>query len=181
MSHATVLVISKSPEDVERLLAPYDETLEVEEYEEDGEKWMHNPRGKWDWYAVGGRWSEMLVGPDGPCDQVRKSECDFEAMGLRAMESAGESWDAAQARRARPYPWDDEVLSMSREDYQRSRCHFGTFAVLTADGEWHEKGQLVWFGGVADEKEPRDWRAEHAELVRAADDDCWLTIVDYHT
>lgn len=57
MSHFSVLVIGPDPE---AQLAPYDENLEVEAYEEDGETYHHNPKAKWDWYSIGGRWTGWM-------------------------------------------------------------------------------------------------------------------------
>ena len=132
MSHFIVGVIHKPEQDIEELLAPYDEGLEVEsyvyrtkseiikaakeivnnynedpdwynndkyrknwikkyldakteeelyeaeispdtyEYDEDGnELTTYNPDAKWDWWVVGGRWSDTLLVPR---DKVDKKE-----------------------------------------------------------------------------------------------------------
>jgi hypothetical protein len=52
-----------------------------------------------------------------------------------------------------------------------------TFAVLK-DGEWHEKGEMGWFGMVSDEKDT--WPAEYQALVADLPDDTWVTVVDVH-
>lgn len=57
MSHFSVLVIGPDPE---AQLAPFDENLEVEAYEEDGETYHRNPKAKWDWYSIGGRWTGWM-------------------------------------------------------------------------------------------------------------------------
>ena len=64
MSHFPTLVVvldvgSKEAaiQAVERLLAPYSEELEVEAYiDQYGEESTYNPKAKWDWYEIGGRW-----------------------------------------------------------------------------------------------------------------------------
>ena len=64
MSHFTVAVATKknSIDEVEKLLAPYDENIEVEPYlDEDGDETTYNPNSKWDWYQIGGRWNNSLV------------------------------------------------------------------------------------------------------------------------
>lgn len=77
MSHYRVLVTLKPGQSLEDALAPFDENLEVEpyrEYEEGepGEQWYldddgrayrmstRNPRSKWDWWKVGGRWPSLM-------------------------------------------------------------------------------------------------------------------------
>lgn len=70
--HFTVLVVvdgasADTPEKAAAvagsILAPFDENLDVEQVTEPAwedypaETYWHNPRGKWDWYMLGGRWS----------------------------------------------------------------------------------------------------------------------------
>lgn len=65
MSHFCVLVLGPDPAGQ---LAPYDEELKVEAYEEDGEIYHRNPKAKWDWWEIGGRWTGWLklkVGAEG--------------------------------------------------------------------------------------------------------------------
>lgn len=168
MSHFTVLVIG----DVEKQLAPYDENIEVPEYqrglvsEEDkerflnlytnpqqqsycviseeeaaenkklsfdelydkyGENWngndwrknddgewaefsTYNPKSKWDWYSLGGRWSGEffimkhgavggIVGESGVfgntpgIDSIKLGDVDWEAMRKRGEDNAKEYWE----------------------------------------------------------------------------------------
>jgi hypothetical protein len=52
------MVIGENPEEQ---LAPYDENIDVPEYtDEDGEVTTYNPKSKWDWYELGGRWTGFL-------------------------------------------------------------------------------------------------------------------------
>lgn len=85
MSHFTVAVFTKTgfEEEIERLLAPYDEQNEdyfefetdedgdeIEGHEEKG--WLYNPNAKWDWWEIGGRWYgllKLLPGKTGKCGQ----------------------------------------------------------------------------------------------------------------
>lgn len=74
MSHFTVAVFSHSPEDVESLLAPFNECVDSaspyavfekdEDYDPDettGERgYWHNPNARWDWFVRGGRWPKFL-------------------------------------------------------------------------------------------------------------------------
>lgn len=46
-----------------------------------------NPNKKWDWWVVGGRWSNMLLGKDGKKhDQLRKGDIDIETMSNTQIE-----------------------------------------------------------------------------------------------
>ena len=117
MSHYAVLVIHKEGQDIEELLAPYDENLEVEPYfkhtydealkivkeeyvpynnflkeysdkelidwfvnnysayvlKADGLYSTYNPNSKWDWYQIGGRFSDGLELTDEGIDEAIKS------------------------------------------------------------------------------------------------------------
>lgn len=61
--HAEVWI--KTNEDIEsqieKIMAPYNENLEVEQREEDGETYWTNPDGFWDWWQIGGRWKGQHV------------------------------------------------------------------------------------------------------------------------
>jgi len=74
MSHYTVAVFSKRPEDVDELLEPFNENSSPaspymefvesadEDFDEDAQKhgYWHNPQAYWDWWEIGGRWHGML-------------------------------------------------------------------------------------------------------------------------
>ena len=182
MSHFPVAVFHKEDQNIEELLAPYDENISVEPYiwmdrEEaitfarkrygiedatDEECWQmiaegrmtdeegniystYNPNSKWDWWEVGGRWSNMLTSKDGEAvDSIRVGD-----------------------------------LSISfgcKED------KFSTYAVVTPDGKWHAPGEVGWFGASSEsEEELRDWQAHYRErFLDTADKDWILTICDCH-
>jgi len=61
--HAEVWIKDKENVEAEilRIMAPYDETLEVEQYTDEGDTYWINPSGFWDWYQIGGRWKGTHV------------------------------------------------------------------------------------------------------------------------
>lgn len=110
MSHYAVLVLHKEDQNIDTLLAPYNENLEVEpylkltndeviakareEYDDnysekeliksyaedygyivldDGLYSTYNPNSKWDWYLIGGRFSDGLELTDEGIDEAIKS------------------------------------------------------------------------------------------------------------
>lgn len=202
MSHSTVLVIGNDPE---LQLAPFDEDIDVTPYNQDcycitrsadaraeaaygkswkdlgdefrkskqpDEKWnaftaplreleaterakgipkpdcddckgsgtvetTYNPKSKWDWYDLGGRWSGSLKTKDGnTCNQAKKGDV----------------------------VWQPD---------------FHTFAVLK-DGQWHEKGDMGWFGMVSDEKPDEDWQKQFTDLMSDVPDDTLVSVYDVH-
>lgn len=69
-------------------LAPYDENAEIAERTEDGETWKYNPRGIWDWWQVGGRWTghlaELVVGqPYDPENDPENADPDGFGRGVK--------------------------------------------------------------------------------------------------
>src|SRR5258708_6027803 len=65
MSHFFVMVLvpvntTDIEEAVSTLMAPYDENVEVEPYEGEYGTTTRNPRRKWDWWRIGGRWDGIV-------------------------------------------------------------------------------------------------------------------------
>jgi hypothetical protein len=54
------------------------------------------------------------------------------------------------------------------------------FALLTANGKWHERGQMGWWGIASDEQTPEQWAAEYAEFVADIKPEQWVAVVDCH-
>lgn len=55
-----------------------------------------NPNAQWDWWSVGGRWSNWLKGTDGlPFSSGPKSSIAFDLIRSNAEEEAGKGWDNA--------------------------------------------------------------------------------------
>lgn len=92
----------------------------------------YNPKSRWDWYQIGGRWNGEL--PNG-ANEMPVSE----------------------------------LLNTP----------YFPFAVLTPDGEWHEKGRMGWWGTVSNEVREETWRDTVLELY-CKHVDCTLVLVDVH-
>ncbi len=79
MSHFSTLVFSHTPEQVDELLAPFNECVNASSpygvFEDDSDAdvdkttgrngYWRNPNAKWDWYELGGRWRGTLKLIDG--------------------------------------------------------------------------------------------------------------------
>ena len=59
---------------------------------------------------------------------------------------------------------------------------FKTHAVITPDGEWHERGKVGYFGVSSETPEEGiGWDKEYVErFIKTADPELILTIVDCH-
>lgn len=273
MSHFKIVVISKSPEDVDRLMAPFDENIVMERYKdridvndwwikdklveehgadpddlaslmevhnrryeyEDDEgvqmddeglfEWTtYNPESKWDYWRIGGRWAGELLarpgatvlGPEpawewrkkdapihtlgeatldemeeewpghthGSCDQAQKKDIDFDAMAGRKAEVQGDYFDKVKADPkgvdAIFSPKEIHDGTITREEFVAQNTAFSGHAVVTADGEWVERGRGGWWGAVHDEKDPEEWSKHFLAIVEAADPESWFTVIDIH-
>ena len=76
MSHYSVLVLHKEDQNIDTLLAPYDENSEDFGYIllSDGLYSTYNPNSKWDWYQIGGRFSNSLPLTD---EALKKEYADY--------------------------------------------------------------------------------------------------------
>lgn len=143
----------------------------------------YNPSSKWDWYEIGGRWSSMLLGKDGNLyDYLPADQIDFEAMRadrLASLQPYKEFIDG-------DHIYKKEYLLGKYPDeqtYIKKMTEFSTFAVVTPDGEWHEKGEMGWFGCSSETAdEDNEWCDGYYDaFIKPAIENGWeLTIVDCH-
>lgn len=169
MSHYSVLVVTKTDRisELEKLLAPFDESLEVAPYiyktkeELDELDWItseddifdehgnllttYNPNSKWDWYSIGGRWSGGLHVVDD------KLIHDCNSLPIRL--------------------WDIE------DD-------FCTYAVLLPDGSWYSPGEMGWWGMSSEsEDEWNSWADGYVDAMKELKrlwPNWFVTLVDCH-
>lgn len=165
----------------------------------------YNPQSKWDWYQLGGRWAGMLKlkqddrhkggrgepsllmkdfnYKQGWVDQARFSAIDWEGM-KKAQEAKGfgDEWDNLMAGKDLYRPEYYIERYKTKENYVKKMCEFSTYAVLTADGVWHEAGKMGWWACTeqtpAESGEWEDIFYEHFLKPRKMDD--LISIVDCH-
>jgi hypothetical protein len=121
-----------------------------------------NPDSQWDWYVIGGRWGGYwTVKTDHPED-VDRSHTEPSAFGY--TEEAGQPSRADVAR----------VRAIMPESLRPTR------AFVDLDGEWSERGQVLWFGMSKNDKEPGVWDDEYLRWAASLPADTWLVLVDAH-
>lgn len=144
-----------------------------------------NPHAQWDYWTVGGRYSNRLMRKGGAlCDSCRIADLDHAGMARQRQEVRAETWaeyekDIAAGRRA-------EMLEhlygikpgVTQEQYIATDPGLSAFAMLK-DGKWHEKGRMGWWACVSDDKGD-EWRGEFADLMGSLRADQWITFVDCH-
>ena len=81
------------------------------------------------------------------------------------------------------FRWDGyEEYRQPREEFlakARERA-LSSFAVITEDGKWYERGEMGWWGIVRDEKDVDTWDREFAKLLDNLTPDHYVTYVDCH-
>ena len=179
----------------------FDENLTDDEYiklvadgnkvDEDGNIYTtYNPKSKWDWYCIGGRFGGTL-----------KSKVDnmhYNSLRIGDIDIAPNFDDYADAIEF----WEKYIDGMSEEDeeynlffkqsYYKNRYHdkytyanaetsFSTYSVVTPDGEWHAPGDMGWFGCSSESDEDYiDWVSRYRERFINGNEDLYMTIVDCH-
>lgn len=228
MSHFSVAVIHRKDQSIEKLLAPYDENIEVAPYvimtrqeaidharkyhnlgknPTDEDCWKstaegyhnktdkdgnicctYNPRSRWDWWTIGGRFDGSLIVNGKPENTGKIRDIDF-SPNSKVYEHAKEIWEAVIEGKAKKEPISspftkEELLGTfsDKDSFARNRSLFTTYAVVTPDGNWYELGQMGWWGLSSETvAEERDWNDFYKErFIDTADPEMYMTIVDCH-
>jgi hypothetical protein len=170
--------------------------------------YWENPNAKWDWYQIGGRWQGMLLVKDTAKADIGEvslvvgkghEDKTPAPKGYKWVDSAKVKdivWDKMQeiTAKEREKTWEEAMdkeyesireayfgvkPGMTKEEYLNKMSMFSTFAVITPDGKWYEKGQMGWWAVVSNEEE--DWDEKYKErFIDTADPEWTLTIVDCH-
>ena len=150
----------------------------------------YNPDARWDWYVIGGRFAGRLRVNGERLDSARIGEIDI-SPDPETYKQSLRFWDVVvEHKPAKP---EEEHFSIynekyyretygDRETFARIQSMFKTHAVITPDGEWHERGEVGWFGESSETPEEGiEWDKNYVErFVDCADKELILTIVDCH-
>lgn len=165
------------------------------DYDEDGnELTTYNPKSKWDWWVVGGRWSGSLLTKEGEeVDGGLVKELNLDINKERYDRSLRWYEVAVEGAPLRDGESKDDFFTIYNPDYLResyktkenyAKIHSLPifFAVVTPDGEWHEKGEMGWFGMSSETaEESLDWDLHFMErFIDNLDDNMELVVVDCH-
>ena len=136
------------------------EELEFDTSEHDNEGnlyYLGNNNAKWDWYEIGGRWSNMLKKLDGTrCDECEVKDLDL-SIDKDMYEKAKRFWEVVVDKQPlKDGEYADGFTSWykpsyykdtfgDKETFAKDRASLCTLAMLL-DGEWYEQGKMGWFG-----------------------------------
>lgn len=152
------------------------------------EKSTYNPKSKWDWWVVGGRWTGFLSGTD-PEDRPENFEDCFLCNGTgkrddelgreQRLKDPDYTCNGCKGKGKSlkwPTHWVKEGTHMRAGLVPEDKI---PYAVVTPDGEWHQRGEMGWFGTSSNEQ-PRDlWETTVRNLLQANNDSV-AVVVDLH-
>lgn len=213
--HYMVLVLGR---DVEDLLAPYNENIEVEPYvsmafeeakeevsrrkgrevsdeevreyyddemDEDGNVMStYNPKSKWDWYSIGGRWADATTEYG---ITVGDTDWKYPQEHLDEQEQFWKDWVEGENREKyadkflmyKPEYYLNKYKNL--ENFLKARTYKVGYAILTPDGEWHEPGRMGWFSSLGEEEDELDFEMNaYDKYIKNLPPDTPVTVVDCH-
>jgi hypothetical protein len=155
----------------------------------------YNPKSKWDWYQIGGRWTGYLDPTYEPSKDPRnQTSCELcHGTGLR-NDQLGRDARAKDptytcngckdgVKTKWPTSWVEPPEGGNIAPISTILKHLDdghnilTFAILRPTGEWLEKGEMGWWACVSNEK--KNWPAA-ARSVLEEYQDSWGIVVDCH-
>ena len=145
----------------------------------------YNPKSKWDWWCIGGRWSGLLSLKNGDSSdegQIKDinwgTDVDTDALKVKYEKDYNQLTTKGDFYKPEYYQKRYPTL----EDYIKAQEGTTTYAVLDEDGNWHEKGEMYYFGiSSATEQDELDWdRNYYNKFIKDRNPEYWITIVDCH-
>lgn len=172
--------------------------------------YWENPNAKWDYWAIGGRWSQLLTVPDN-CMTCDTESFPDEHSGYKRVNSARindiKFLDKEEKYKKAIRFWEMKVEGVppetkkeeeeikydfftpqyyvrkygTKENFAECESTFYTYAFITKDGVWHSLGEMGWFGMSYDEDDIAAYiKGYQQEVFEKAAPEDFLTIVDCH-
>lgn len=151
-------------------------------------KSTYNPKAKWDWWVIGGRWTGAFAPDYNPNEDPRNIEkCDIcNGTGTRTMPTpADPNWKPKKGEcngcdgKGKRVKWS--LAEFDRDIMEVSKIPETVipFCVVTPEGRWYEKGEMGWWAMVEDEKDEDAWKSEARNLLNQHKDHI-AAVVDFH-
>lgn len=171
----------------------YDES----EIRPDGSVFLtYNPNSKWDWYDIGGRFSNIIPLTNGEwANEASMDEVNIECGDPKKYKDAVRFWQLYVEGQEPETEEDKKLIKFvyySKEYYTErfSDAHeyaewcagFNFYAALLPNYEWFEPGKMGWWGiSFASSEDDKAWRKQCKEILKKAKENHWtVTIVDCH-
>ncbi len=183
MHYYTIALIPETtdvPLEVARVMAPYNEALELEPCREEGEPdkiYWCNPEGRWDWYQIGGRWTGKWDDYDPEEDPANAKPCFCRTS--EVVTATCKICDGTGTRTAWPIEWQLHSGDICKAASLRLSVDQMPRA-LVMSGAWHT--YEVWDSEAENHRmvyTDNEWTAFVKE--RLAQWDGLAVVVDYHS
>ncbi|MBQ3421439.1 MAG: hypothetical protein IJH34_07175 [Romboutsia sp.] len=142
----------------------------------------YNPKSKWDWYEIGGRWNNMIE---------TKSSKKVNYARIKDIAFSKKFNDLEKQKMKKDYKELIKEGDFYKPEYYQRRYptlesyiesfDFSTYAILDKNGKWHESGQMGWFGiSSSTPEEEENFYKSYMNLINLQDKNDWLVVVDCH-
>lgn len=115
----------------------------------------YNPKSKWDWYVIGGRWDGVIQGVERSSQNGFNFSSEHHNMGNNSRLASDLLAAGAILRKLVPH------------------------AVVLPNGEWRQSAEMGWFGITTNDVDPKLWERLFAEFL-ADYNDHLVVAVDCH-
>ena len=159
-------------------------------YNENGDELStYNPKSKWDWYSVGGRWDGYFLNKKGErTNEDLISEIVWTGS-EEEKQKAARFWELV-VEDAKLKEGEEKPFIFYKKEYYLQRYHTKEeyveritktcpYAVLTPEGEWVAPGEMGWFSSSESDEDQKKYEEWFDKFI-AEHQDCYITLVDCH-
>lgn len=143
----------------------------------------YNPDSRWDWWCIGGRFSEEKdIQKIGEYKVKLHKDDGIEDKQLRVLypESA-EHYDCMIKDEPGASMYSSEYIKKIYPTFSDYMRRADLYSILTPDGEWLEAGKMGWWGiSLSGDEDKINWDKNFVKLIDDFDDEYYITIVDCH-
>ncbi len=127
----------------------------------------YNPDSKWDWFTIGGRWDNCIKKKNGSNTNIcQLKDIDFTPYKEDDYEDGTD--------------WLRNPIKKLKKGLEYHYAENNVPFCLVIDGEWHERGEMGWFGCASNEKGMDEWSKEFFNLLKDLPEDSEVFNVDFH-
>lgn len=138
----------------------------------------YNSNSKWDWYEIGGRWSNNIPLKNGEHSNFAKIKDIKWTIELSEKDKEELKTSYNKSKEENPL---FEISYPTLEDFIKDYENFATYALLLSDGTWLEPGKMGWFGiSDAEEEEKEKFQNKYLEKIKEQDGEDYFVLVDLH-
>ena len=146
----------------------------------------YNPKSKWDWWRIGGRWDGWITqkesGGDGfNFDEKHEGLKKNSLPASKYLEDIDHYLSAMQGKLSQEGKEFSSPLEDLGEEEEEDKTHRPIpYALVDLEGNWHQKGEMGWFGMSRDEQSELAWANEVRGIVAKAPPGTLAVACDLH-